>query len=135
MRPAALYFYIINNGSTVRREEIESATLKQELQHQSDLSFFSYGKQSLEVDCFYRGPFFFYSIPSQRGTLNYSPLQIFIKTQQVDSTGMVARYTGYTLGILWIYSKDTLEPHCSMSILRPFSDHSQTIPRPFPDNA
>src|SRR3954468_1937226 len=61
MRLTALYFYIINNGSTVRREENEQLPRSKKLHHELDLSFFSYGKQSLEVDCFYRGPFFFYS--------------------------------------------------------------------------
>jgi hypothetical protein len=30
-----------------------------EASSQKDFTFFSYGKQSLEVGCFYRGPFFF----------------------------------------------------------------------------
>jgi hypothetical protein len=38
--------------------------------HNIDLRFFSYGKQSLEVSCFYSGPFFFYTLNAERPTFN-----------------------------------------------------------------
>jgi hypothetical protein len=75
-QPGALYFYIINNGSREKAQEMKDPpTLKlrwakkEELLPRSAklhpnkiLRFFSYGKQSLEVNCFYRGPFFFYPL-------------------------------------------------------------------------
>jgi len=57
-----LYFYIINSGLTgkeVKRRERGNPHTTQILR------FFSYGKQSLEVGCFYSRPFFFY-IPSSK---------------------------------------------------------------------
>jgi len=54
-----MYFYIIKQGSTVSDKEKEESYHEAKASHNSDLRFFSYGKQSLEVDCFYRGPFFF----------------------------------------------------------------------------
>jgi hypothetical protein len=57
----ALYFYIINNGSTVSGGEKEGYHEAERFTTTKIFTFFSYGKQSLEVGCFYRGPFFFYT--------------------------------------------------------------------------
>jgi hypothetical protein len=68
-----LYFYIRNKGSTVRRREKEESYHEAEASHKKDLTFFSYGKQSLEVGCFYSGPFLF-----SAHTILYYPDEDFI---------------------------------------------------------
>jgi hypothetical protein len=55
----AVFLHHQQRGSTESGREREESTTEAKLHPNQNLRFFSYGKQSLEVRCFYRGLFSF----------------------------------------------------------------------------